>query len=122
MINVYEKVPGGERPEYVLKNGKARNCYGLLIDVQELQAELSATKEILRLKQLECDELACDVQSLYRALEMKEKSASRSNDLAKSLTHMVDAVEELNYRISKTDQCQGLTGYVVQATRLLPSD
>ena len=49
--DVYEKIEyTGERPEYVLKNGKARNCYGLLIDVHELQETI--TKQAERIKKL----------------------------------------------------------------------
>lgn len=47
--DVYEKIKyEGERSEYVLKNGKARNCYGLLIDVHNLQAVIAKQEERIR--------------------------------------------------------------------------
>lgn len=45
-LDKYEKVPnlesyGLDRPEYILKNGRARNCYGLLIDIEEMQEKIA---------------------------------------------------------------------------------
>ncbi|AUS01576.1 hypothetical protein NVP1287O_03 [Vibrio phage 1.287.O._10N.286.55.C7] len=48
MSDVYEKIQyKGERPEYVLKNGKAINVYGMLIDVHLMQDEIAELREAL---------------------------------------------------------------------------
>ena len=68
--DVYKEVPnwremhkGMNRPEYVLKNGSARNCYGLLKDIHCLQEENQRLTEIATKHATRADEL-------YEALEM----------------------------------------------------
>lgn len=67
--DVYKEVPnwrethkGMNRPEYVLKNGSARNCYGLLKDIHALQEENQRLTELATKHATRADEL-------YEALE-----------------------------------------------------
>ena len=67
--DVYKEVPnwremhkGMNRPEYVLKNGSARNCYGLLKDIHCLQEENQRLTEI-------ATKHATRADKLYEALE-----------------------------------------------------
>ena len=71
--DVYKEVPnwrethkGMNRPEYVLKNGSARNCYGLLKDIHCLQEENQRLTEIATKHATRADEL-------YEALESTNK-------------------------------------------------
>lgn len=77
---VYKEVPnwrdthkGMNRPEYVLKNGSARNCYGLLKDIHGLQEENQRLTAIATKHATRADEL-------YEALEMCIEALERSYD------------------------------------------
>ena len=58
MSDVYKKVECNdfERPDYVLKNGRAINVYGMLNDVHELQKDLAESQaEVERLRDSLCE-------------------------------------------------------------------
>lgn len=49
MIDTYEKVKcTKERPEYILKNGKSINVYGMLKDVHLMQGEIAELCEVVK--------------------------------------------------------------------------
>lgn len=71
--DVYKEVPNWRethgfinKPEYILKNGRARNCYGLLKDIHGLQEENQRLTEIATKHATRADEL-------YEALETTNK-------------------------------------------------
>lgn len=85
--DVYKEVPnwrethkGMNRPEYVLKNGSARNCYGLLKDIHALQKENQRLTEIATKHATRSDEL-------YEALkEIHDEAVDYQNRTGKKVT------------------------------------
>jgi hypothetical protein len=67
MSDIYEKVhyTGIDRPEYILKNGKALNVYGALIDLQTQQTEIDELKAQLELIRKLWLPAADDIQCLF---------------------------------------------------------
>lgn len=85
--DVYKEVPnwrethkGMNRPEYVLKNGSARNCYGLLKDIHGLQEENQRLTEIATKHATRADEF-------WEALkEIHDEAVDYQNRTGKKVT------------------------------------
>ena len=100
MGDVYEKIQyKGERPEYVLKNGKAINVYGMLIDVHSMQDEI----EELRTKITKKGEMVSDLTEALCA------SVDETAELREGLKLMIEQFKsehncEYEYKIIKWNE------------------
>lgn len=96
--DVYKEVPnwrethkGMNRPEYVLKNGSARNCYGLLKDIHALQKENQRLTEIATKHATRADEL-------YEALECICSFLSEDGLIATGLAKEIVNAQRVLYK------------------------